>query len=128
MDGFNKLIQRVLTTTPYSPRVPEQDQDFEVESLWLLKQRLSLDHPHPHSLDQVGRVELARLGQEIGAEAKIVLLCNPLTNISQPDVVQRPLLVSRLAEEAEHSIGRAACRVVAGEDAAQHGDCVESSR
>ena len=85
-------------------------------------------HPHPHSLDQVDGVELAGLGQEVGADAKVVLIVgDALADVSQPNVVQRPLLVIGL-EEAEHGVGRAAGCVVAGEDAAQQRDCIEGSR
>ena len=94
----------------------------------VLEHWLCLRNSHPDSLDQMGGVELAGLGQEVRAEAKVVLVVgDALADVSQPNVVERPLLVLGL-EEAEHGVGRAAGRVVAGEDAVQQGYSVEGSR
>ena len=78
----------------------------------------------------MGWVELARLAQKIGTETKIVFFVRRhiLTNISQSDVVQGPLLVAGALEEVEHLVGRAARRVVAHEHAAQDRHCVLCSR
>ena len=90
----------------------------------ILKDKIILDKDEvniPHRLHKMGWIELAGLAEEIRTETKIVFFVrrHVFTNISQSDVVQRPLLVAGALEEAEHLVGRAARRVVAHEHAAQ---------